>query len=73
MFQLLGVKVRLDLSRLPSVSSPVMLMVTSWLGAVLSTTVKVACPPASVVVTVLELTVIPAVSLSVLVMLTVAV
>ena len=73
-FQLLGVKVREFVDNVPSVlSSPVMLMVTSLLGRALRVTVKVVCPPASVVVTVLGVTIIALVSLSVLVMLTVAV
>ncbi|MFB8796777.1 MAG: hypothetical protein U7126_21755 [Microcoleus sp.] len=62
-------KVTVDLSTVPSV---VLLlvngMVTSAVGCVFSLTVNVAVPPASVVVNpVVGLTVIPAVSLSVLV------
>ncbi|MFB8796781.1 MAG: hypothetical protein U7126_21750 [Microcoleus sp.] len=68
-FQLALVKVTVDLSTIPSV---VLLlvngMVTSAVGCVFSLTVNVAVPPASVVVNpVVGLTVIPAVSLSVLV------
>src|SRR5947208_1028530 len=55
MYQLLGVKVRLDRSIVPSVVSlddrP---MVTLAVGGVFRTTVKVAVPPASVVVRVVE-------------------
>ena len=68
-FQLAAVKVRLAGATVPSVVSlEVRPMVTSAVGWVLSTTVKVAVPPASVVVRPeVGVTVMPAVSLSVLV------
>ena len=71
-FQFAGVKVRLTGETVPSL---VLLddksMVTSAVGSVLSTTVKVSVPPASVVVRPeMGFTVIPGVSLSVLVTVT---
>ena len=71
-FQLLGVKLREFVDNFPSVLSiPSILMVTGLLGWAVRATVKVVCPSASVVLPVSGVTVIPAVSLSVLVMLTV--
>ena len=68
-FQLAVLKVKLGLSTLPSaVLSEVMPMLTSAVGWLFRTTVKLAVPSASVVVKPLVgLTVIPLVSLSVLV------
>ena len=71
-FQLLLSKLREFVDNVPSVLSiPSILMLTGLLGWAVRATVKVVCPPASVVLPVSGVTVIPAVSLSVLVMLTV--
>ena len=65
-FQLAGVNVSVFVETVPSVASVV--MVTSAVGSLLSTTSNVAVPPASVVTRPLVgVTVMPAVSLSVLV------
>jgi len=65
-FQLLGVKVRLDVDNFPSVLAiPSILMVTGFLGWALSTTVKSLVPPGSVVVPMVGVTVIPASLMSV--------
>ena len=62
------VKVKLLADKLPSVlSSPVKVTVTSLLGALVNTAVKVAVVPASDVVNGLPVSVKPALSLSVLV------
>jgi hypothetical protein len=68
-FQLADVKVKLGLSTVPSaVLSEVIPMLTSAVGWLFRTTVKVAVPPASVVVKPLVgVTVMPLLSLSVLV------
>ena len=68
-FQLADVKVKLGLSTVPSaVLSEVVPIVTSAVGWLLRTTVKVAVAPASVVVKPLVgVTVMPLVSLSILV------
>ncbi|NQE38094.1 hypothetical protein E5S67_05878 [Microcoleus sp. IPMA8] len=68
-FQLAGVKVKLGLSTFPSVVlSDVTPRLTSAVGWLFRTTVNVAVPPASVVVNpVVGVTVMPFVSLSVLV------
>ena len=71
-FQLLDVNVREELETVPSVVSLLLRpMVTSAVGCVFSTTVNVAVPPASVVTNPeVGVTMIPAVSLSVLLTLT---
>ena len=67
-FQLAAVNVRLAGDTVPSVASLLLTpIVTSPVGWVSSTTVNVAVPPASVVAPLIGETVIPAVSLSMLV------
>ena len=65
MFQVAAVKVRLLVETVPSVMSELLMpMVTSAVGSEVSTTVKVAVPPASVVGPLIAETVMPAVSSS---------